>query len=194
MRGERRERRKQRRFRARQRLDERRRDRRIGRRRRAAPRSTEAARPPVRRRRVRERGRLTVTCSHLPRPPARLARAAERGRKPAGIEGQQTDAARSDHALGGVDPAITAAAGDSASRLSTTTIEPVRRRSRRGRAPDPARRARRGIRAPPPTAHGPIREIPGPGRASDVLPPARWLAASARLAAASASAVSAATR
>ena len=82
--------------------------------------------------------------------PARLAWAPKRDRKPAGIEGQQTDRARSDHALGGVDPA------DGRGRRQRVEIvhdddQPIRRRSRPGRVSDPraergeelARRARR---------------------------------------------------
>ena len=87
-----------------------------------------------------------------------------------------------------------AASGRSASRLSTTKI------SRSGVGPDadgrPILRAERrqerarGYRR----SMAGLEEIPAPVARTDVLPPARWLADSARLAAASASVVSAATR
>ena len=103
-------------------------------------------------------------------PPARFARAAERDRKAGGIESQQTHAAGSDGALGGVDP------GDRGARRQRVEIvdrknEPVRGRRRRVRVSDPGaksgekrprRRRRRMTR---------IREIPGPGRGRTPCPP-----------------------
>ena len=88
---------------------------------------------------------------------------------------------------------LMAAAGDSASRLSTTTMS----RSSAGPAaagcPTLAPSAVRNSRAAPDGAWLDSRNS-GPGARMAAMPPARWLAASARLAAASDSAVSAATR
>ena len=97
-------------------------------------------------------GRLTVTCSHLPRRRRASRGSAERGRKSAGIESQETDAARSDRALGGVDPAYRRRRRQRV-EIVHDHDEPIRRRSRRGRLSDPgaergeelARRARRRV-------------------------------------------------
>ena len=93
-----------------------------------------------------------MTCSHLPRRRRASRASAKRARKSAGIESQETDAAWSDHALGGVDPA------DGRSRRQRVEIvhdhdKPIERRPCRGRLSDPgakrgeefARRARRGM-------------------------------------------------
>ena len=98
----------------------------------------------------------------------------------------------SNRPLGGVDPA------DGRGRRQRVEIvhdhdEPIQRRSRGGGLSDPgaergeecARRARRRVVDS---------RNSGPGARMEATPPARWLADSARLAAASDSAVSAATR